>query len=225
MAVFRKKAQGGSVALPTNIQPVGNPDGEVKVYIKQDVYKDLEEYSALDITNEAGSILLGQHLEDEEGTHIIISEFIEAKYTDASASTLTFTHDTWDYVHTRHEKRCPEKVILGWHHTHPGYDVFLSSYDLFIQENFFDLPFQTAYVVDPIKGKRGFFAKKNGVISRLGGFFVYDDDNKKPVTIPQTKQLKQSGTVSLPSALLYAGLALLLLTTLISVFSLFILLA
>lgn len=221
MAVFRKKAQEPSVTLPKNVYAVGDTSGSVKVYIKQDVYKDIEEYSALDTSNEAGSILLGQHLEDESGTHIIISEFIEAKYTDASASSLTFTHDTWDYVHTRHEKRCPEKVILGWHHTHPGYDVFLSSYDLFIQENFFDLPFQTAYVVDPLKDNRGFFAKKDGVISRLGGFFIYDD-GKKPIKLPQSKQ---KGTVNIPKALLYAGLGLLLLTTLVSVFSLFMLLA
>jgi len=223
MAVFRKKTQGKNVQLPENLHPVGDPSGSVTVYIKQDVYRDIEEYSALDVKNEAGSILLGQHIEDENGTHIIISEYIEAKYTDASASTLTFTHDTWDYVHTRHEKRCPEKVILGWHHTHPGYDVFLSTYDMFIQENFFDLPYQTAYVVDPVKDNRGFFAKKDGVISRLDGFFIYDDD-KKPIKPPQAKQQKQKGTVSIPSALLYAGLGLLLLTTLVSVFSLFLLL-
>ena len=112
-------------------------------------------------------------------------------------------------------------MILGWHHTHPGYDVFLSSYDLFIQENFFDLPFQTAYVVDPLKDNRGFFAKKDGVISRLGGFFIYDDGTK-PIKLPQ---LKQKGTVNIPKALLYAGLILLLLSTLVSVFSLFMLLA
>ena len=225
MAIFRKKATEPIVDLPKNIQPVGDTSASVKVYIKQDVYRDIEEYSALDTKNEAGSILLGHHLEDENGTHIIISEFIEAKYTDASASTLTFTHDTWDYVHTCHERRCPEKVILGWHHTHPGYDVFLSAYDLFIQENFFDLPFQTAYVVDPLCDNRGFFAKKDGVITRLGSFFIYDDDNKKPVKIPQIKQPKEKGTVSIPSALLYAGLGLLLLTTLVSVFSLVMLLA
>ena len=224
MAVFRKKEETQATALPKNVYAVGDTSGSVKVYIKQDVFKDIEEYSALDTNNEAGSILLGQHIEDESGTHIIISEFIEAKYTDASASSLTFTHDTWDYVHTRHEKRCPEKVILGWHHTHPGYDVFLSSYDLFIQENFFDLPFQTAYVVDSVKDNRGFFAKINGEISRLGGFFIYDD-GKKPITLPQAKQAKQNRTVNLPKALLYAGLGLLLLTTLVSAFSLVMLLA
>lgn len=225
MAIFHKKAQQDTAAIPKNIQPVGNPTDSVKVYIKQDVYKEIEEYSALDMLNECGSILLGHHIEDENGIHIIISEYIEAKYTDASAASLTFTHDTWDYVHTRHEARCPEKSILGWHHTHPGYDVFLSSYDMFIQENFFDLPYQTAYVVDPYKGSRGFFAKIGDEITRLGGFFVYDDDSKKPVTIPQSKKPKEHGTVNIPSALLYAGLSLLLLTTLVGVYSLFMLLS
>ena len=31
----------------------------------------------------------------------------------------------------------PDKKIVGWQHTHPGYGIFLSSYDIFIQENFY----------------------------------------------------------------------------------------
>jgi len=106
---------------------------------------------------------------------VIISAFIEAKYADATASTLTFTHETWNYVHSEQSRLYPGLKIIGWQHTHPGYGVFLSSFDLFIQENFFNMPFQIAYVIDPIRKNCGFFQWKDNKVQRLGGFFLYHD--------------------------------------------------
>ena len=76
--------------------------------------------------------------------------------------------------------------MLGWQHTHPNYGIFLSNYDMFIQENFFNMPFQVAYVVDPIQNIRGLFQWKNGKVEELKGFYIYDDVGK-PIKIEQTK--------------------------------------
>ena len=166
---------------------VGHDD--VRVYIRQSTLEDIEKLSKSDTKREVGSILLGNVLEDMGKIHVVISDYIEAKYTDASAASLTFTHETWDYVYTEQNKHHADKKIVGWQHTHPGYGVFLSSYDTFIQENFFNLPFQLAYVVDPVQGQRGFFQWKNDKIQKLDGFYIYDDigrtikgDLEKPKT-------------------------------------------
>ena len=180
-----------SVQLPMNFLTFGEIENDdVKVYIKQDVYKALEKLAASDTTKELGSIILGEYCQEHGKTHVIISQYIEAKYTDASASTLTFTHETWDYVHTEHERRYPDKKIIGWQHTHPNYGIFLSNYDMFIQENFFNLPFQVAYVIDPIQNLRGFFQWKNGRIEKLKGYYIYDDVGK-PIKIEQSKVKKE----------------------------------
>ena len=143
--------------LPTNFLTFGEIENDdVKVYIRQDVYQALEKLAASDTEKELGSILLGDYCVVHGKTHVVISRYIEAKYTDASASTLTFTHETWDHVHAVHEKKYPDLKIIGWQHTHPNYGIFLSNYDMFIQENFFNLPFQLAYVIDPIQNLRGF---------------------------------------------------------------------
>lgn len=182
------------VQLPMNFLAFGEIENDdVKVYIKQDVYKALEKLAASDTSKELGSIILGQHCQVHGKTHVIISQYIEAKYTDASASTLTFTHETWDYVHAEHEKRFPQKKIIGWQHTHPNYGIFLSNYDMFIQENFFNLPFQVAYVIDPIQNLRGFFQWKNGRIEKLKGYYIYDEVGK-PIKIEQTKVKKETPT-------------------------------
>lgn len=180
-----KKAEG--VQLPVNFLAFGEiANDDVKVYIKQDVYKELEKLSSSDTSKELGSILLGDYSTALGKTSVVISECIEAKYTDASASTLTFTHETWDYVY-KEQKNYPKTKIVGWQHTHPGYGIFLSNYDLFIHENFFNLPFQIAYVIDPVQNLRGFFQWKNGKIEKLRGYYIYDEIGK-PIKISQVKK-------------------------------------
>lgn len=197
-----------SIQLPMNFLTFGEIENDdVKVYIKQDVYKALEKLAASDTSKELGSIILGDYCQELGKTNVIISQFIEAKYTDASASTLTFTHETWDYVHREHEKKYLDKKIIGWQHTHPNYGIFLSNYDLFIQENFFNMPFQVAYVIDPIQNIRGFFQWKNGKIEKLKGYYIYDDIGK-PIKIEQTKTEKKPVKIK-PSRLVYATTAVL----------------
>lgn len=99
-----------AVRLPLNFLTFGEIENDdVKVYIKQDVYKALEKYALADTEQERGTIVLGDHYEELGKTYVVISNYIEARYTDASASTLTFTHETWDYVHKEHDAKFPDK--------------------------------------------------------------------------------------------------------------------
>lgn len=207
--------EAAGVQLPMNFLTFGEiENNDVKVYIKQDVYKALEKLAASDTTKELGSIILGEYCEAHGKTHVIISQYIEAKYTDASASTLTFTHETWDYIHSEHEKKFADAKIIGWQHTHPNYGIFLSNYDMFIQENFFNLPFQVAYVIDPIQNLRGFFQWKEGKIEKLKGYYIYDEVGK-PIKIEQTKVKTETATQTKTSKGAKAAIALLCAATVI----------
>lgn len=213
-----------SVQLPMNFLTLGEIEtDDVKVYIKQDVYKALEELAASDTTKELGSIIIGDYANELGKTNVIISEFVEAKYTDASASTLTFTHKTWDYVHSEHERLYPDKKIIGWQHTHPNYGIFLSNYDMFIQENFFNLPFQIAYVIDPIQNIRGFFQWKNGKVEKLKGYYIYDEIGKKiKIDPPKVKKeekenISESKPSKLPTALIAVLCAVCIMLSIIAV--------
>ena len=137
----------------------------------------------------------GFQIYDPTGNLVTMSfTYIEARYTDASASTLTFTHETWDYVYKEQGAKYPDKKIVGWQHTHPSYGIFLSNYDLFIQENFFNLPFQVAYVIDPIQKIRGFFQWKNGKIEKLKGYYIYDDVGKSIKIEPERETTRKQPT-------------------------------
>lgn len=188
------ESKASNVQLPVNILQIGEFEADdIKVYIRQSVFQDLERYSAADTTRERGTILIGSYSEVLGKVNVIISDYIEAKYTDSSASTLTFTHQTWKYVNEVKESQFSKQLIIGWQHTHPSYGIFLSNYDMFIQENFFNLPFQIAYVIDPIQHLRGFFQWKNGKVVKLKGYYLYDDVGKQikiDKALPLSEEIK-----------------------------------
>jgi Mov34/MPN/PAD-1 family. len=181
--------------LPINCSTVGTiGKDDVHLYCNQNVFWQIETFAATDSTKELGGILIGNYRNHSGKTDVIITDFIEANYTDATAASLTFTHDTWDDIHAKLTRLDRNKKIIGWQHTHPGYGIFLSAYDLFIQQNFFDLPFQVAYVVDPISKANGFFQWKNGKIENLNGFYLFDDA-KRPIVLPK-KQSKHKKLIA-----------------------------
>ena len=161
--------------LPQNILPVGGRVEENKnIYISQAVYKEIHKFTKNKTTNESGGMLVGSIIEEFGKTNIIISGFVEAKYSEGTPTTLKFTHETWDYVHKEIEKKHNGKKIVGWIHTHPDFGIFLSEYDKFIHQNFFNEDHQVAYVVDPIQNIEGFYFWINGNIEKCRGFYIYD---------------------------------------------------
>ncbi len=70
---------------------------------------------------------------------------------------VTFTQETWEHIYKIKDAQYPEQAIVGWYHSHPGFGIFLSEYDLFIHQNFFNAPHQIAWVIDPHSGEEGCF--------------------------------------------------------------------
>lgn len=146
-----------------------------RIFIRQDTLKEIDDYLSGDLQNELGGVMLGDVCINSAGSKFIfIDNLIIAKHSNSSLSRLTFTHDTWDYINDIQEKNYPDRKILGWFHSHPGHTVFLSNYDMFIQENFFNMEYMIAYVFDPTIKERGFFYWKDGKIVKADGYYVTD---------------------------------------------------
>lgn len=180
-------AQVPENALPQNILLMGERVEENKnIYISQAAYKFIQKFTKNKTTDESGGMLVGTVIEEFGKTNIVISGFVEAKYCEATPTTLKFTHETWDYVHKEIDKKYKGKKILGWIHTHPDFGIFLSEYDKFIHQNFFSDVHQVAYVVDPIQHIEGFYFWINGNIEKCKGFYIYDEIGK-PITVETPK--------------------------------------
>ena len=179
---------------PLNYELIGespSPD-ELKIFIDDYTFSEIDSYLSGDMNRELGGVLLGSvHKDLNDNIFVIISDFIPALYTESSATRLTFTHKTWEYINSRKEKYHKDKIILGWFHSHPGYSVFMSTYDNFIQDNFFNLEFMVSYIYDPKSKEKSFYFNKNGAIKAKGYYvikrnitdlnFELTDDEKKNV--------------------------------------------
>lgn len=210
-------------------------DNHLKIFIKEETLRIIDEYLSSDLNNELGGVFVGDVCINNAGEDfILIENLIIAKHTNSSLSRLTFTHETWNYINDILEKDFPGKKILGWFHSHPGHTVFLSNFDIFIQENFFNMEYMVAYVFDPTIIERGFFFWKEKKIVKANGFYIYknqenefyrelittDDDpdsnnkNEKEISINSGKQnMKHDSKNILILGLLLITLLLSILTT------------
>ncbi len=144
---------------------------------------------------EVGGFLLGSVFHDPE-THRVFVEVSEAVETDAAkgtAGSLDFHYEAWRQVLDRIAQDFPDKIPVGWYHTHLVSDVvalpvegteneyvaryvpLFSSQDRFIHRNFFPDPWHVALVVDLCCGYDIFFAWQEGMIMPTRGFYLYGD--------------------------------------------------
>jgi proteasome lid subunit RPN8/RPN11/LysM repeat protein len=152
-------------------------DEGIGIHIRQATLRKVEDYLSGDKSNELGGVLVGDLCETASGERFVrIDNMIVAMHSSSSLSRLTFTHDTWSYINKVLDEEHQGKKILGWFHSHPGHTVFLSGHDMFIHENFFNLPYMVAYVFDPTIRDRGFFKWKDNEIFKANGFHIYDND-------------------------------------------------
>jgi len=121
---------------------------------------------------EVGGLLVGE-VSHDNGAYITVTGAVAAEHTIELRSSLTFTHESWRQMLAVIERDYPEQVIVGWYHTHPGYGIFLSRYDLFIQRNFFNQPYQIALVIDPVASTIGAFHWSGETIFRGKGLPLY----------------------------------------------------
>ncbi len=187
-----KTSEDFSEHLPQNIVQIGERvEQDKNIYISQSVYNEIHRFTKDKTVNEAGGILLGNVIKEFGKTNIIITAFLAGKHCQATPTTLTFTHETWEDWHKEIEKKYADKKIIGWIHTHPDFGIFLSEYDKFIQENFFAEDYETAYVIDPIRNIEGFYFWINGKIEKCNGFYIFDKTGKK-ISVENTSQNEES---------------------------------
>jgi len=129
---------------------------------RRSVLTEIERHGRTTPDVEVCGVLVGSIYQDDVGPYLVVEASIRGTHATSQAAQVTFTAETWNFIHTRLEAEHPEQRIVGWYHTHPGFGIFLSEMDLFIHRNFFDLPYQVAYVFDPLRHEAGLFEWRLG---------------------------------------------------------------
>ena len=133
-----------------------------QIVYKQSVLDEIHLHGQGSPTIEVCGVLVGNGYHDARGPYLLVEHCIRGNNASSKATNVTFTADTWQHIQEVMDRDHPDKKILGWYHTHPGFGIFLSDMDIFICDNFFNLPWQAAFVYDPIGGDEGNFIWRGG---------------------------------------------------------------
>jgi proteasome lid subunit RPN8/RPN11/polyhydroxyalkanoate synthesis regulator phasin len=152
---------------------------------------------------EVGGVLVGNVYKDEQGPFLEITGAIVGEHTRNEGTQVTFTHETWQQVNKTREKKYPKDRIVGWYHTHPNFGVFLSDMDVFIQKNFFSEPWQTAFVLDPVRQTEGFFIWARGEPKLIDEYWIEQERRdrslaKVPINSDSEDESADSGAPEKP---------------------------
>jgi proteasome lid subunit RPN8/RPN11 len=151
-----------------------------QVVMTRSALNDMHRHGRSSPDVEVCGVIVGNVYRDERGAYLYVEASIEGSHAAGKTAQVTFTAETWTHINDEMERNHPGRRILGWYHTHPGFGIFLSDMDLFIQNNFFNEPWQVAYVYDPKSGEDGVFVWRAGRAAREPHLVDPDTVNADP---------------------------------------------
>jgi proteasome lid subunit RPN8/RPN11 len=148
-------AKAAKVKVRVSTQPV--------VVMEAEVARQIRQHARTSMKAEVCGVLIGS----TEHERMTVEACIQGTNAAQGGAHVTFTQDTWEHIYKIKDKEYPDQKIVGWYHSHPGFGVFLSEHDLFIQQNFFSNPQQVAWVYDPHTDEEGCFGWVGDKIEKL----------------------------------------------------------
>ncbi len=175
---------------------LGFRENKFQVVFVQSVLDEIHLHGQSATEIEVCGVLIGTGYRDAKGPYLLVEHCIRGNGAKARSTNVTFTAETWAHIQDVMDRNFPDKKMIGWYHTHPGFGIFLSDMDVFICDNFFNLPWQVAFVYDPLGGDEGNFIWRTGKPQREG-ILIEDDVTPLSAKIPLiTVKDAQSGVMS-----------------------------
>ncbi|MGC2697033.1 MAG: Mov34/MPN/PAD-1 family protein [Candidatus Angelobacter sp.] len=153
-------AKAAKVQVRVSTQPV--------VVMEAEVARKIRQHARTSMKAEVCGVLIG----NTQHERMTVEACIQGNNAAQGGAHVTFTQDTWEHIYKIKDKEYPDQKIVGWYHSHPGFGVFLSEHDLFIQQNFFSNPQQVAWVYDPHTDEEGCFGWIGDKIEKLSAIRV-----------------------------------------------------
>lgn len=158
-------------------------------------YADLVAHAKSSLEAEVCGVLVGEFNEDDDGPFANVEAIIQGSAAAEGATHVTFTQETWEAIHARMDREFPDRKIVGWYHTHPGFGVEFSEMDIFIQKNFFSGRLQFALVTDPVNGDVAICINHEENIRYLPRFWI--DGREQQCRMPkESKTAAESSSAS-----------------------------
>lgn len=143
-------------------EDVSDRQKKYQVIVDSAVMNEIHRHGKSNTDVELCGVLIGNVYQDGAAPYLLVDGSIRGNAAVSKGTQVTFTSETWTRIHEVLEREYSDRRIVGWYHTHPGFGIFLSGMDLFIQDHFFNAPWQVAFVYDPIGGDEGMFVWRKG---------------------------------------------------------------
>lgn len=152
------------------------PENEVALVVTQEVLVDVNRHVSRTLDRELGGFLLGNLYlcPNTDRQYLMIDQSTRAHFIESSDVHLAFRLDTWAHLAEELNGKFLGKLVVGWYHSHPRMDVFLSGYDVAIHEERFPESWTTALVIEPEKNRGGFFRWQDGKLNPRAPFEFYE---------------------------------------------------
>lgn len=164
--------QQTSFEEPPDFFEVGSEEAGLRIYLRYDLFRALDEYAVRDTSRELAALLVGQVQEGGQGGNcIVVEDAIEIGVADEREGR--FSPRVWQHARRVARTRYANKVIVGWYHTHPGTGLDLSQEEREVHKSFFPEAWQVMYVVDPVSRDRNFYRSQENRLSGVRGFRIF----------------------------------------------------
>jgi proteasome lid subunit RPN8/RPN11 len=165
---------------------------EVQIVAHLEVYAAMHAHAMAALPNETGGFLLGRVAWDIRSRCwlVEIDEVMLIQPLSQGPVHFSFTYKDVDLVRTHREHT--GKALLGWFHTHPDVEIFLSETDLEKTHRIlFSEPFQVALVYDPVRGRAGYFCwdGPQSIDASPGAwreFEIQEEPEPEPAPVPES---------------------------------------
>ena len=159
--------------LPAGTKEVGNPKKGLTVsFVEGQTLQQIFDYMRGEQNGERGGNLVGRYIETSAGKVVQITDFVPSKRARTTGASVTFTADDYSDVNRWIVQNKPGSQFIGWVHSHPFWTPAPSADDVFMMENFFNLPHQVTMIVNQNTMEVGDFRYVNGQVENTEGFYL-----------------------------------------------------
>lgn len=150
---------------------IGEDDQRLSIYLRYQLFKALEDFAQRESREQVG-LLVGRVCEaGESNPFIMVEDAIESPVGDET--TGRFEESLWKRARRIAAARHPNRVVVGWFHTHPDGNVELSDEERTVHKRYFPEEHHLLYLISS-KGKdRNFHFRGEDGLVPAHGFRIY----------------------------------------------------
>lgn len=173
----KKPAETGRRQLPNNRRQIGQPQqAQPEVFIEDYAFSFAKGLSERDYTGCVVGVLVGEHIQGEQGEKILVRGVLEARDVLVH-DAVCFTEDNWTGIYRDIREFFPREQIVGWFLGGPGFLLEDEERQKKIQTDNFGGGDKILLKMDSIEKEQKIMFYQDGTMKELPGYYIFYERN------------------------------------------------